>query len=578
MWLSAILLILVLAVYFPVGHFGFIDYDDPIYIYENPHVSTGLNMANLRWAFCQVNDGNWIPLTWLSLMAGCQFFGAAAGPQHLMNLALHAACMLLLFLLLKRTTGASWLAAAAAFLFALHPLHVESVAWITERKDVLSTLFWMLALLSWASYASRPRLSRYLLTLLFFVLGFMSKPMVVTLPAVLLLMDIWPLRRFEFQGIRELLRLDTARRLLWDKIPFVVLAIAMSAITVFVQRSGGAVRSLDVFPLSMRLSNALVTLLVYVYKMFWPSGLAVFYPLHDAPPLIPVIVSGLFVAGVTWLALATLRSRPYLFAGWFWYLITVLPVIGIVQVGEQARADRYTYIPAIGLSVMLLWGVAGIANRMPPARPLWLGLGAAAGLACLIVTWKQVSYWRNSELLFRHALAVTTNNAIAHGCLADAYRVAGRNDEAVAEYRKALAINPHFVMALINYGGLLAKMGKPDEALEPLATAVRFGGRNALARLMFGNVLGMTGRVRASLEHLELAVLIAPENAAAHVSLGKTLGNLGRYEAALAEFREALRLEPGSEEARKYIELTEAVRNLPAGRPAKQDRSPQAAY
>jgi protein O-mannosyl-transferase len=555
--LGACLLLLTLGIYAPVRDFDFINYDDPVYVTQNLHVTSGLNADNLRWAFTNAEVANWFPLTWISLMADCQFWGFEAGPQHLTNVLLHAASTLLLFALLKRMTGATGPSAIVAFLFALHPLHVESVAWVAERKDVLSALFWMLTLLSYARYVSRPKPGAYLLTLLLYCLGFLAKPMVVTLPAVLVLLDFWPLRRYPPSGARaQFIRGQTR-----EKAPFFVLAILMSVTTVLVQRSGGAVRPVELFSVSTRLENAVVSGLVYIGKMLWPTRLVVFYPLREGPALWQVTASGAVLIGITLLVLRLVRTRPYLLVGWFWYLITILPVIGIIQVGDQSRADRYMYIPIIGLSMMLAWGAADVWREWPKARTVLVGLGAAAGLACLVLTARQVSYWENSKTLFVHAIQVTSDNAIAHGCLGDALRVEGRYEEALVEYRQAIAIEPRYVAALVNLGADLGLLGRPLEALSPLSSAIRLKGDDVDARNAFGLALAMQGRLKEAEEQFEVAIRLKPDSVLAHTMLGNTFGNLGRMDDAIAQFQEALRLQPNSAEARVNLQKALAMRD-----------------
>lgn len=558
------LALLIVAVYAPVRHFDFVNYDDPVYVPLNPHVTGGITAESLRWAFTTTEGANWFPLTWISLMADCQLFGQGAGPQHVTNVAIHVAATLLLFGLLRRLTGAAYPSAAVAFLFALHPQHVESVAWVTERKDVLSGLFWMLTLWSYAYYVTHRKPGPYLLTLLLYGLGFLAKPMVVTLPLIFLLLDIWPLERISTANPRAFVR--AFRALVWEKAPFFVAALAMSAATYVIQDRGEAVRSLDIVPLGGRLANAVLSAGVYIGKTIWPGGLAVFYPMHAHRPVWQVVVSGLVLLCVTALVMLLPRARPYLAVGWFWYLIAILPVIGIIQVGEQARADRYTYIPTIGLSVMLAWSAAEAWRRWPRVQPLLTGLCAAAGMACLVLTVRQVAYWQNSETLFRHALEVTRDNEVAHGCLGNAFKTEGRYDEALAEYRQAIAINPRYVAALINFGSVLGILGRSGEAIVPLTAAVRLKHDDVDARNALGTALGMQGYLKEALEQFEVAVLLNPDSVVAHISLGNTLGNLGRVNDAIAEFSEALGLDPHSVEARDKLRKALSMRDRAVGK------------
>jgi Flp pilus assembly protein TadD len=553
-YIGGALILLVLGVYSRLLHFDFINFDDPIYVSSNLHVMAGLTREGLRWAFTTIEGANWFPLTWISHMADCWLFGVHAGPQHGTNIVLHATGTLLLFLLLKRMTDASGPSALVAFLFGLHPQHVESVAWISERKDVLSAVFWMLTLWSYAYYVSRPKPSAYLLTLLLYCLGFLAKPMVVTLPLVLVLLDFWPLRRYSLataapQGFRA-----QWREMLREKLPFFALAMAMSMTTYMVQQRGGAVRSLVLVPLSTRVGNALIAAVMYIAKTLWPTSLAVYYPTPAELPAWQVIGAGLVLVSITALVMRFLRTRPYLAVGWFWYLITILPVIGIIRVGDQARADRYTYIPMIGLSIMLAWSGADAWRQWRKAR---LAVGILTGVACaacVSVTWTQIAYWENSVTLFQHAIAVTVNNDFAHDALGNAWRDQVLYDEAISEYRKALAINPHYESALVNLGSLLGRVGRSREAIAPLTEAVRLQPNDALLRNALGLALAIEHRPDQALAQFQEAVRLKPGLADAHLGLGSTLANLGRIDEAIDHFSEALRLKPASTEASRNLQ------------------------
>lgn len=524
--IAASLFLVVLGVYAPVRYYGFVDYDDYFYVSQNQHVLSGLNAGSVRWAFTSTEFANWFPLTWISLMADRQFFAAPeemppsdvrAGALHRTNVILHAAATLLLFALLKRMTGATGPSLLAAFLFGLHPLRVESVAWVSERKDVLSGVFWMLALHSYVSYARRPRAWSYLLTLLLYGLGFLAKPMVVTLPLILVLLDFWPLRRLN--GARG----QVIRRIVWEKLPFYVLALAMALITYGVQRSGGAVRTFDELPLAARLANAVVSAAVYIAKTVWPMRLAVLYPLPMNQPAWQVIVAGLVLAGITLLSLRTIRTRPYLAVGWLWYLIAILPVIGIVQVGLQARADRYTYLPTIGLILMLVWSGEDAWRQWPKARPVLAGLCGAACVASVALTARQIPYWADSVALFRHTIEVTGPNAIAHGYLGDVWKEQVMYEEAASEYRKGLAIAPHNIALLVNLGDVLGLLGRPGDAIAPLAEAMRLQPGDAVIRNALGEALVRAGRIGEAVAQFSEAVRIQPDNAAARQNLQAAL-------------------------------------------------------
>jgi predicted negative regulator of RcsB-dependent stress response len=537
--IAGCLILLVLGVYFPVRNCDFVNIDDQYYVPRNDHVMAGLTAESLRWAFTSTEDGNWFPLTRISYMIDRDLFGPRerqvmslvdAEPYHWTNVILHAASSVLLFALLRWLTGAIWPSAFVAALFGIHPQHVESVAWVAERKDVLSALFWMLALWSYAAYGKRPRATPYLLTLLFYCCGFMSKPMVVTLPAVLLLMDIWPLQRFPGQKMARLIR---------EKAPFFALAVAMAAVTFVVQRAGGSVRTLQQFPLGFRLENALVSAVVYVGAMFWPARLAVFYPMPDSEPAWQVIGAGLALAGITMLAVLAVRTRPYLTVGWFWFAIAILPVIGIVQVGFQMRADRYIYLPSIGLSIMLAWGGADLCRRWPAVRPVLAGLGAAACLACCVLTSQQISYWQTSRALWEHNLAVTDRNYFAHYLLGIMWQERGFYDDAIAEYQTSLAIFPKDPGVEDRLGDLLNRKGRTAEALAVMTKAVEHTPTDAILRHHFGIALDQVGRRDEAVRQLEEAVRLKPGYWEAQIRLGNVLTSLGRTAEANEHYAKA---------------------------------------
>lgn len=403
-WIILFLLIAVFAIYGQVVHFDFVNYDDPDYVTANAHVQAGLNWSGTAWALGSSLTGNWFPLTWLSHMLDCQLFGLDAGWHHFTNVVIHALSTVLWFGFLKRIAGARWKSALVAFLFALHPLHVESVAWVAERKDVLSGLFWVLTFWAYVRYTTNSARGWYVLTLTLFCCGLMAKPMLVTLPIVMLLLDRWPLSR----GTRIL-----------EKLPFFVVSITASVVTYLVHQKEGATAASDLIPPIIRFENSLVSYAVYILKMLWPSDLAVFYPYPNPwkSLLVPSVIAGVTLAGITILVVRAFSRCPYLAIGWFWYLVTLLPVIGLLQVGAQARADRYTYIPMIGLTIAIVWGAAQALEHWPRTR---IALSAAICSACLLLTWLQVQYWRNSVSLFQHAVDVTRENYLARYNLASA--------------------------------------------------------------------------------------------------------------------------------------------------------------
>ncbi len=572
--LAAIILVTTIIVYSQVSGCRFLSIDDPQYVTANPQVKAGLTWAGVQWALTTFHDGNWFPLTWISHMAVVSAFGLDSGFHHLANLALHALGTLLLFVAMRRMTGARWPSALVALLFGIHPVHVESVAWVAERKDVLSGLFWMLAFVGYAHYVRRPGWRRYLLVAVPFVLGLLSKSMIVTLPFVLLLLDVWPLGRLRPAAGES----RAVRRLVLEKVPLLALTAAAAIVTYVAQHAAGAVVPFDRAPAGLRVANALWSYVAYAASFCWPKGLAVFYPYEPAMPWWQTAFAVAALAAVSVFVVRRLAASPYLAVGWGWYLGTLVPVVGLVQVGSQARADRYTYIPAIGLSVMIAWGAAEIAARRPWTRVPLAGLAAVFSVACAILTWNQVQVWRTSTTLFEHALAVTRNNFVALDGLGLQLRLQGRLDEAIARFSEAVRISPSFAGAQNNLGEALLARGRAVEALPHLIEAVRINPNlrearvslamaesqlghadaaiatyedavarwpdyaNAQTRL--GLALAEHGRAQEGLGHLREAVRLAPEDADAHYNLGRVLLGTGSVDAAAAEFTETLRLHP----------------------------------
>ena len=573
-WVRLALIAANLIVYASVWHHGFVNYDDDDYVTANPVVLRGLTWHGVAWAFTTEHAVNWHPLTWLSHMLDVQLFGLDPGPHHLTNLLFHIANTLLLFGLLHRMTGALGRSAFVAGLFAVHPLHVESVAWVAERKDVLSTLFWMLTLWAYVEYVKRPDLRRsdlrrYGAVLLFFALGLMAKQMLVTLPFVLLLLDFWPLGRVVIgpnpaRG-RALSRdgWATAIRLVWEKLPLLALSIASSVATFVIHQRGGAVIILSAIPLKLRVENALVSYVAYIGKMLWPARLAVFYPYPQSLPA--WLVAGAFLALVG-ISLAVIRAgprHPYLPVGWFWYLGTLVPVIGLIQVGDQAMADRYTYIPLIGLFIIVAWGVPDLLLRWPLRRIVLpspfltrIALPAAASaviLACAITAKGQFQYWEDSTTLWTHALAVTTRNNIAHNNLGASLADQGKTDEAIAHYSEALRIKSDYADAHNNLGVALADEGKLDEAIAHYFEALRIRPDYADAHSNLGIALANEGKLDEAIAQFAEALRINPDSAKAHNNLGVALASQGKLDEAIAHFNEALRINPDYADAHKNL-------------------------
>jgi protein O-mannosyl-transferase len=542
--LALALVAITLAAWSPVLQNDFVNYDDPVYVTENPHVQGGLTWAGAAWAFRTGEGANWHPLTWLSHMLDCQLWDLRPAGHHLTSLLFHAANTLLLFLLLKRLTGSDWRSALVAALFAWHPLHVESVAWVAERKDVLSTFFGLLALGAYARYVqcgdlkspiSNLRSPWYAAALFLFALSLMSKPMLVTLPFLLLLLDYWPLARWQLvQGSKFP---AAPARLLLEKLPFLALSAASCVVTFLVQQHGRAVVPAEALPLKARLLNGLLAYGGYVDKACWPVRLAVFYPYHRLS-WGPVLLAAAVVAGLTLAAVLWRRRWPGLCVGWFWFVGTLVPVIGLVQVGAQAMADRYTYLPLIGLFVAVAWVLPDLLGRWKAAA------GAAALLLCLILSWGQLSYWKNSETLFRHALAVTTGNYVAHGNLGAALVVAGQPREAEAQFSAALRVHPGYYPAAYALGNLARTNGSPESALAWFNRALALRPGDAQVQYNHAVMLAEMQQEDAAIAHYREALRLNPQLAPAHNNLAGLLLLQGQPDEALVHAQTALRLQP----------------------------------
>jgi len=459
-----VLTVVTLAVFWQLKQFDFVNIDDEVYVTQNVNIQSGITLERLQWAFTTTHAEFWHPLTWLSLMLDYQLYGLNAGGYHLTNLILHLLSALLLFWLFNRMTGEIWKSAFVAAVFALHPLHVESVAWIAERKDVLSAFFWMLTLCLYVYYTEKPDIKRYLFVLLFFVCALMSKSIVVTLPVIMILLDYWPLKRFESQK-------NKINLILWqlkEKAPFFILSAYFSVLTLGARYNTTA----KDFPFVSRLANVLVSFVTYLEKTFWPRDLAVFYPFPNQIPIWQIFGASLLITVISIAVIVTVRRLPYLFAGWLWYAITIAPVIGIIQVGNQAMADRYTYLPLIGIAVMLAWGVP-LLIKNENVRKMFLFPAAIAFLAIFsVLTWQQCGYWKNSSTLFNHALLVTKNNYLAHNNLGLVLFAEGKTTEAIEHYNEAIRIMPDHVLIYNNRGAAYTKLGQYQMAIEDFSKAI----------------------------------------------------------------------------------------------------------
>ena len=597
---SILLVAATFAVYHPVMRHGFVHFDDNVYVTENVHVQTGLTGKTLRWAFTTTHGFFWHPLTWLSLMVDSELHGLDPGGYHVTNLLLHGISTLLLFWALVQMTGAPWPSLWAAGLFALHPLHVESVAWIAERKDVLSTVFWMLALLFYVRYTQCHRIRDYGFSLLAFGLGLMTKSMVVTLPFVLLLLDYWPLgRAFHRQGngAREGPDQESRRKgpetlpgwsALREKLPFFGLSVAFSIVTLMAQQRDVLLPITDALPLTTRMANALHAYIIYIYRMVWPGELAVVYPVSTGPHLWETVGAGAALAGVSLVVIAVATRRPYLFAGWFWYLGTLLPVIGLVPVGpHHIMADRYTYIPLIGLFIMLAWGTGDLLRK---SRLKGILFGIAMTVVFLYVvrfTWFQINYWRDSTSLFGHALDVTAGNYLAHNNLgialaergevdaaidhfSEAIRIRdgygdahfnlglalclkGRLSEAVDHYHRALAINPYHGGAHNNLGLAYMGLGQTDRAIHHFREALRIKPDSAEVHNNLGLAFARQGQLDRAVDHYVAALRIQPDYAKAYCNIGMAMMARGEYREAIDQLSRAIQVAPGFVQARMML-------------------------
>jgi tetratricopeptide (TPR) repeat protein len=488
--------------------YDFVNYDDPQYVYQNARISSGINFANVAWAFSHIHSENWHPLTTITHMLDCQLHGLNAGWHHFTNVLLHCLAVVLLFVALERMTGALWRSAFVSAVFAVHPLHVESVAWIAERKDVLSAFFFMLTLVAYLYYTRSPSVGRYLTVALAVVLGLMSKPMLVTLPFVLLLLDYWPLGRFKAR------RSNTRRRVLQlvlEKIPLIALSAVSSIVTFLAQR--GAIGWTEQLPVPARISNALVAYVVYIRQMFWPAGLAVFYPHPESRlPVWEISLALILLVGVTAAAFVFRKQAPYFVTGWLWYLGMLVPVIGLVQVGWQGHADRYTYLPQIGLYIAVTWAVADLIRSWRFQR---MALSAAALVVVGVLSWRgwlQTSYWRNSETLFTHALAVTTNNDVALNNLGIIFLDKGQLDDAISKLQAAIDLRPENAPAHDNLAKALLKKGQVAEAMVHYRKFLELEPANVEARNTLGTALIQQGHIREAIDQWQEVLAIQPEN------------------------------------------------------------------
>jgi len=549
------LLVSIVVVYGQAFRFTFVSLDDYMYVRDNFHISGGITPGSMKWAFTAFYAGNWHPATWISHMLDVQFFGMDPGAHHAVNVFLHLANTLLLFFCLKKMTGDLWKSALVAFLFGLHPLHVESVAWISERKDVLSTFFLILTLFFYTWYIEHRSAGRYALVATCFILGLMAKPMLVTLPFVLLLLDIWPLKRFELSSVfspakveeqtekkpaprknkkksakpslSSLAHPDKAQpaenpiRLILEKIPLLILAGAASVFTVMAQKGSGAMSNLEIIPLYVRIENAIISYCMYLGKMLWPYRLAAFYPFPRMISHPLFMLSAAVLIAVTFLVILNMKKAPYSLVGWFWYLGTLVPVIGIIQVGSQSMADRYTYVPLIGIFIMIAWGIPQLLEKWRPGRYVIPAVCAVIIPLFIWTSWMQTGYWRDNITLFSHAIHATENNYVAHNSLGVALCEKGDFDAGIDHYIESLRIYPEHVQARNNLGAALIQKGKYE----------------------------------ASIGHFKKAIQIEPSFVNAYYNLGIALYSLGRIDEAIQRFEETLSLDPQNSGAVQRVQI-----------------------
>jgi tetratricopeptide (TPR) repeat protein len=514
------LAILTVITFWSLKDCGFINYDDNLYVYENAYVQSGLNANSIGQAFSFSSElaeksCHWHPVTWLSLMLDYQIFGLNPQGYHLMNLLFHVMNTILLFLIFHRMTKKLWPSAFVAALFAIHPLHVESVAWITERKDVLSTFFWMLTMGAYSYYVEHPGFRRYFFVLLFFVLGLMAKPMVVTLPFVLLLLDYWPLQRFvETKPADPEYKWSLIFPLLWEKVPLFILAI-LSSIATYVASQSGGLKSIEAFSLSVRIGNAFISYITYIGKMIWPSNLAVFYPYPRLLMPWQVLGSVLLLIAITLAVFKMVKRSPYLATGWLWYIGTLVPVIGILQAGGQAMADRYTYIPLIGLFIMVAWGVPDLLKKWNYRKEILLASSALSILCLSVITWTQVGYWQNNITLYDHTLKVTDYNELIYNNRGIAYSALGNYRQAIDDCSRAIEIDPGFAEAYYNRGNAYVALGNHRQAIDDYGRAIE----------------------------------IKPGYVAAYCNRGHAYADLGNYRQAIEDYSRAIEIKPGYADA-----------------------------
>jgi protein O-mannosyl-transferase len=538
----------------------FINFDDNEYITENNHIKSGINTESIKWAFTSPVAGNWHPLTMISHMLDWCLFGANPAGHHLVNLLLHIGAAIFLFLFLNKVTNHIWPSAFAAALFALHPLRVESVAWAAERKDVLSMFFGMACLYSYAFYTENHKVSRYYLCFILFVLALLSKSLLVTLPFVLMLLDYWPLKRWQKAFAPAEMTLTASKKseenkfykskktkifsLVWEKVPFILLAVAISIVNLWVHNNSDLVISMERLPLNARVVNAIISYVSYLEKFFWPFDLAVFYPLDQALIVQQIFNYRFILAGITIFVIYFIKKWPFLFVGWFWYLGTLIPVIGLVQVAGQAMADRFTYLPSIGLAIMLAWGIPLLFPRKEIRTKIILPASIVVLVVLTVLTWRQCGYWKNSITLFGQTLKFTKNNAQAYNNLGVALSGEGKMEEAIDNYNKAIRIAPKEFSLYVNRGVAHAALGRYQMAIEDYTKSIHLETNNADTYANRGIAYTSLGQFQLAIEDYSKAVRLKPDLVMAYIGRGVDYTHIGQYRLAIDDFQKAIRLKP----------------------------------
>ncbi|NQT10954.1 MAG: tetratricopeptide repeat protein [Desulfobacteraceae bacterium] len=539
-----LLILTILVAYWQVKDFNFVGFDDELYITENSHTQAGLTIKGIVWAFETFRAGNWHPLTWLSHMLDCELYGLNPMGHHWTNLLFHIANTILLFFIFQKMTGAIWKSAFVAALFALHPLHVESVAWVAERKDVLSTFFGMLTILAYIRYVKKRNFLRYSLIFIFLSLGLMAKPMLVTMPFVLLLLDFWPLERLKYCSNSQSSNFQSLNlsRLFLEKVPLFIPVAISSVLTIFAQKEAGALYSFESLAVKTRIANAFVSYASYIVKTVWPQNLAIFYP-HSFGmlSLCYVFLAGFAIAGISFFSIRSFKQRPYVAVGWFWYLGTLIPVIGLIQVGAQGMADRYTYIPLIGLFIMLAWGISDLLKKWHYRKTVLAVCAIILLFTFSTRSYFQIRHWENSAAVFKNAIQTTKNNWLAYRELGLALMRDGKLDDAVFYYKKALQIRPNYLTALDNLGMTLHRLGRFEEALFYYSKALKIDQKDAGIHNNTANVLTAIGKLEKAVQHYKKAILIDPEFADANYNLANVLVTQEKLDKAILYYESAIK-------------------------------------